>query len=203
MELNIVPMEVFEEKDVEEAKVRFSSFCRKYRKEFEAEPRLVKFRINNLLGSWQQNREQIDFYNENTEVIKRIIDQHKKDNKLGPQLMKDRIERKRDKSIQTAGENDTEFQKFRQSAPTKLESMGVKSVNEITEADIPRDRKDANENEIEMGVHVIKPVRHGRRIYGRTKQSHFNLPSEAFGENDEIIVKSATEQQKEFIDRGD
>lgn len=201
MELNIVPMEIIEEDDPEVGREKALAFCRKYRNEFEAEPRVAAFRVNNLLGSWQQNRERIDFYNENTEIIKRIIDQHKKDSKLGPQLMKDRVERKRDKNIQVAGKNDKDFQEFRKNTPaSKLEKIGTSHVSEITEKDIPRDQEAARENELEVGVHVIKPVRHGRRLYGQTKQSHFNIPAEDPNPNDTMTLQSASDRKKDFID---
>lgn len=205
LELNIVPMEVFEERDQDKAREYFGEFSRKYRKEFEAEPRLLKFRINNLLGAWQQNREKIDFYNENTEIIKRIIDQHKKDNKMGPELMKDRIHRKREKHVHLAGEKDTKFKEYKSQAGPRLETLGAKQPEDmvLTESDIPKDREAAGDDEIEMGVHVIKPVRHGRRIYGRTKQSHFNLPALDPEEGAQINLKTATEQQQEYIDKGE
>jgi hypothetical protein len=198
LELNIVPMEVVEDDDPDAAREKALAFCRKYRKEFEAEPKVVSFRVNNLLGSWQQNRERIDFYNENTEVVKRIIEQHQKDSKLGPELMKDRIERKRDKQIQVAGKEDTGFQDFRKAMPGSLETLGAKHASEILEKDIPKDRKAAGKKELEVGVHVIKPVRHGRRIYGRTKQSHFNIA--AHDQEGEVGLTTAEDAQKAFVD---
>ena len=200
LELNIVPMEVIDEADPEVAREKAMAFCRKYRNEFEAEVRVAQFRVNNLLGSWQQNRERIEFYNENTEVIKRIIDQHKKDSKMGPQLMKDRVERKRDKKIKVAGENDKAFKDFRKNAPSKLDSLGVKRASEILEKDIPVDSKPAGAKELEVGVHVIKPVRKGRRIYGKTQQSHFNIPAKDPSPDEEMRLTTASDRKKDFID---
>jgi len=200
LELNIVPMEVIDESDPEVAREKAMAFCRKYRNEFEAEVRVAQFRVNNLLGSWQQNRERIEFYNENTEVIKRIIDQHKKDSKMGPQLMKDRVERKRDKNIKVAGENDKAFKDFRKNAPSKLDGLGVKRASEILEKDIPVDSKPAGAKELEVGVHVIKPVRKGRRIYGKTQQSHFNIPAKDPTPDEEMRLTTASDRKKDFID---
>lgn len=200
LELNIVPMEVIDEADPEVAREKAMAFCRKYRNEFEAEVRVAQFRVNNLLGSWQQNRERIEFYNENTEVIKRIIDQHKKDSKMGPQLMKDRVERKRDKKIKVAGENDKAFKDFRKNAPSKLDGLGVKRASEILEKDIPVDNKPAGAKELEVGVHVIKPVRIGRRTYGQTKQTHFNIPAKDPSPDEEMRLTTASDRKKDFID---
>lgn len=193
LESNIVPLDVFDEVDVDNAKARFSEFCRKYRKEFEAEPRLLKFRVNNLIAPWQQNRERIDFYNENTEIIKRIIDQHKQDSKIGPELMKDRIERKRAKNIQVAGEKDVGLKSYKEQVGGKLENYGVKQPSDITESSIPKDHKEPAYNEIEMRTHVIKPHKTGRRIYGKSKRIAFNTPAK--DPEGEMALKTAAEHQ--------
>ena len=44
-----------------------------------------------MLADFKENRKKIEFYNRNTEVLKRILDRHADDKKLGSELMKNRI----------------------------------------------------------------------------------------------------------------
>jgi len=187
-EWNIVPLEVFESQDPEEALKKAKEFNRKYAEEFEAEPRSATFRVNNLLGPWEQNREVADFYKENTEIIKRIIDQHTDDMKMGQRLMKDRAKGKNNKKIVTAsgGSNDKSFDKYKEVAPTELAKYGATDLaaersKEITRANLPHDEADSTKDEIEVGWNVIRPVRGKggkRRIYGKTDQGKFHIPTE-------------------------
>lgn len=56
-----------------------------------------------LIGSFSQNRDRIDFYNKNTEVIKRIMDRITEDQKIGKELMKDRIVKLKAQNISKDG----------------------------------------------------------------------------------------------------
>lgn len=59
-----------------------------------------------MLGDWKANRAKIEFYNKNTEVIKRILDRHAEDKKLGADLMRKRVKKLKAKNIAEAGPDD-------------------------------------------------------------------------------------------------
>ena len=46
-----------------------------------------------LLGPFKQNRERIEFYNKNTEILKRMMEQAESDSKLGEDLLRKRVKR--------------------------------------------------------------------------------------------------------------
>jgi len=55
------------------------------------------------LGSFQENRDRVDFYNNQTEVLRRIMDRHERDQKLGAKLMANRVHKKKAANIREAG----------------------------------------------------------------------------------------------------
>lgn len=63
----------------------------------------VNFGAWNLIGSFKKNRDKIDYYNKNTEIIKRIMDRIESDKSIGKELMKQRVVKKKAENIRQAG----------------------------------------------------------------------------------------------------
>jgi hypothetical protein len=196
-EFDIVPLEVFEGPD---AKEKAEEFNRKYSDEVEADILRATFGEHNLMGSWAQNREKRDFYNENSEIIKRILDENEESQKFGKKLNKQRAEKKKAENEKVAGPHAPSFQAFKNSNPNPLREHGAVEASEIaTENIIPRDDGELGENEMEVGVSVIRPIRRrgGRRGYrGTTDQYKFHIPEEKLKpENVEVRLPSAVHKQ--------
>lgn len=66
----------------------------------------------NLLGSFKENRERINFYNKDNQVIKKIMDRVKKDQEYGTKLMKNRVYRKKKKNIEKHGIESEDLAKY-------------------------------------------------------------------------------------------
>lgn len=193
-EMAIVPLETFESTDEDTVTEEFNKFKRKYADEFDSEIFGATYGRWNLLSSWEQNREIRDFYTEKTEIIKRIIDQHKSDERLGTKLMKDRMNKKKQENETKDGAHDPALQQYRKALNVnkELEAHGGKHSSDMKgeyklrngELDpdaIPRDTDPSSEkNEIEMNCTVIKPYFGGgrRRIpRAMSEQFKFNLPA--------------------------
>lgn len=181
-ETAIVPLEVF---SGAEAKEGFDKFKRKYADEFDSEVYCAEFNQWNLLASWEQNREVRDFYTEKTEIVKRIIDRHKEDQRTGASLTKQRIRKEKAKNEQKEGPLDPAFASVRKEMKTnvELERHGAKHVDDmkLNEKTIPRDTDESGKDEVEVGVHVIKPRIGGKRRYvprGEGEQWKFHIPVE-------------------------
>lgn len=203
LEFAIAPLEVFEGTK-EECEKEFNNYKRKYNDEFDADVYASIFNNWNLLSSWEENRKSIDFYNEHTEIIKRIIDQHKDDERIGTKLMKSRASKKKKelekKESQKKPITPVEAKNARKNLEphaAKLRSYGAKHVSEVKVDDyvIPKDNQEASEQEVEVNVHVIKPVRRKRRLRGLTEQWHFNIPAKPLPE-DSVVVKTAADVEK-------
>lgn len=207
-EFDIVPLEVFEGETKEDAEEKFNQFKRKYADEFESDIFSAKFAQHNLLSPWYQNREVRDFYTEKTEIIKRILDQHKEDSRMGQKLMKERANEKKKEDIKKLGPDPKSHKQFLEAHPPKeLERHGAVHVDEIDtsniikEKSIPRDRKDLKDDELEVGVHVVKPrvsTNGKRRVRGFAEQWKFHIKSEELKEG-QAQLQSPAEFQKKLI----
>ena len=198
-EFDLVPLEVFEGDTKEEAEALFNDYKRKYGDEFESDLFCARFANHNLLSPFWQNREVRDFYNEKTEIIKRIIDQNKEDARIGQKIMKKRTDE---------GNTETkQFKKYKESqGKLSLEEHGAKPVKDINvpnfidESQVPRDIEEADQKHLEVGVHVIKPkfTKKGsgfRRIRGYAENFKFNIEAEDLKEN-QIKMQTPAEFHK-------
>jgi hypothetical protein len=178
-EFDIVPLEIFEGPN---AKEEMEAFNRKYADEVEADILGSTFGQHNLMGSWAQNREKRDFYNENTEIIKRILDENEESQKFGRKLNKQRAEKKKAENIKETGPHATGFSDYKQSNPSQLLDHGATEAKDIrTEDIIPRDKGKPGEGEMEVGVTQIRPIRRrgGRRGFrGESEQWKFHISEE-------------------------
>jgi len=182
-EFAIAPLEVFSGPTKEEAMEKYEVFKTKYANELEVELRAVDFGNWSLLGPWQQNREVMDFYNENTELLKRIIEQAKEDSRVGQKLMTKRTKKEKKKSPEPLPEGYT--------APTELTGLGVRHADDIKMAniipdEIPYDPEEPSMAAIEVNVHHIKPTydRKQRHIRSKINQWKFNTNAHKLGEQD-------------------
>jgi hypothetical protein len=81
----------------------FVKYCQKNQSDFPSDIKSLEFGQWSFLGDFKQNREKIHFYNKNTEILKRILDRHEDDKKIGTELMRNRIRQKKAKNIAEAG----------------------------------------------------------------------------------------------------
>jgi len=56
-----------------------------------------------LLGDFKANRDKINFYNKHTDVLKRILDRHGEDKKIGQELMRNRVRQQKANNIAADG----------------------------------------------------------------------------------------------------
>ena len=80
-----------------------------------------------LLGPFKKNRERIDFYNKNTEILKQIANQIEADHKIGEEFMKKRIKQKKKRDIIQHGLDDKGLNEYI-NATNVLETLGAKRV---------------------------------------------------------------------------
>lgn len=198
-EFDLVPLEIFEGDTKEEAEAKFNDYKRKYGDEFESDLFCARFANHNLLSPFWQNREVRDFYNEKTEIIKRIIDQNKEDARIGQKIMKGRTKE--------GAQETKQFKKFKESqGKSQLEEHGAKRVSDIktpdiiNESQVPRDLEEADMKHLEVGVHVIKPkfTKKGsgtRRVRGYAENFKFNIESEELKEG-QVKMQNPVEFQQ-------
>jgi len=96
----------FECSSPEEAKATYNAFVEKYRDDLPTDIFMVQSGGWTMLGDFKQNREVIDFYNKETEILKRIMDQNLEDRKLGKELLKNRVKKMKAETVRKAGPDD-------------------------------------------------------------------------------------------------
>lgn len=87
----------------------------------------------NLCGSFKKNRERINFYNEKTAVIEEIFKQIEQDKKLGADLMRKRVVRKKKQNIAECGKEPEEFKNYRKDNPSGFENFGAEDMSKHKE----------------------------------------------------------------------
>jgi len=120
--------------------------ARSYRLKHESEFRTDIFTIEtgatSLLGPFKENRARIDYYNKNTEVLKRMSEQNESDHKLGKDIMEKRIKAVKQKNIEEAGPDSPELAAYSK-AMNIVQELGVKKgLSRDDEAALAKARED-------------------------------------------------------------
>jgi hypothetical protein len=112
----------------------------------------------NLLAPFAKVRETAKYFNKNTAVLEEIMKQQEMDAKLGADIMRKRIKKKKRKNIQEEGPDSEAFRKWRAENST-LKDMGVEEIKE-----------DEEDDGVKVDVFRIKD--------GKLQKSHFYTQAE-------------------------
>lgn len=110
------------EEEVDEQKKKWIS---KYNEELSSDVNMIPVGNWVLLANYKKNRDEINFYNRQTEVLRRIMERHEQDKKLGKDLMMKRVKKAKTKNIKEAGK-DAEIMKKYQGQYQNLTQLGAK-----------------------------------------------------------------------------
>jgi len=191
----IVPLETFEG---ENARERADEWKRKHAKEVDFSIRDVNFNVVGLLGPWEQNRDAQNFYTKETEVLKRMMDTHKEEERFANQMTKERMKKKKKENLEETGPDDG-LNEYLGSNPTGLERYGAKRAN-ITASDIPKDDHELADDEVQIEVINLGATRVGRRWKPTSDKWKFHVPAEPLKEG-QLVSKNAAQVQKEMAEK--
>lgn len=147
LEFAINPYDQFEGKDALE---NAEKFVQKHQKEVITDVLTLTNSKWNLCGSFKKNRERINFYNEKTTVIEEIFKQIELDKKLGADMMRKRVTRKKKKNVEECGPDPEEFKKYKKEHPSAIEAMGAENV-------MKDGKLETKENGVTFAVHEECP----------------------------------------------
>lgn len=135
-DLKEVVNQVYNEKhDLEYGVILYDTFkteeeAKNYRHQHEAEFKTEVFTIENnavtLLGPFKENRERLDFYNKNTEIMKGMMEQLEADHKLGKDLMEKQVKQQKKKNIEECGPDAPGLSEYSKTM-NKVREMGASS----------------------------------------------------------------------------
>lgn len=114
------------------------AFKRKHQKEVIAEIFTAHSGKWCFFDSFKEQRENVNFYNDQTAILEQMIQQQEKDERLGQDLMKKRIEKAKRKNIIQSGPDAEAFKKWR-SQNNELRKLGASHLGDQVDPECPKD----------------------------------------------------------------
>jgi len=118
----------------------------------------------NLIGPFKENRERMDFYNKNTQVLENMLKKREEDAKLGKDLLKNRIRKQKVKNVKQYGKDHPSFIKYKKQVAIGVydadvtdivetdDGIEVHHIVEISETGSKLDEDGIPEDAVEIGV---------------------------------------------------
>lgn len=126
----------------EELEAERKKFAARYNEELSSDLNVAELGKWTVLANYKKNREKIDFYNRHTEVLKRIMEQHENDKKLGQDLMKKRVTKAKSKNIEKEGKDAEILAEYKKQV-SDLSTLGATKVLSAEERRAIEDAKKA------------------------------------------------------------
>jgi len=115
----------------EEVDEEFKAYCQKHHDELPSSLKALDIGHWSILGDFKENRKNIQFYNKNTEVIKRIIDRHTEDKKIGMELMRNRLRQEKAKNIEEYGPDAPGLKLYKNTMASDGKDLTSKGVEKV------------------------------------------------------------------------
>jgi hypothetical protein len=115
---------------------KFESYKTRFQDEMLTDIKLIEFGGWTLLGDFKENRKNMDFYNKNMGILKRIIDRHTEDKQIGKELMKNRVKISKAKNIAEYGPDAPGLKDYKSTMGTNMEAFGAQKA--ITKEEMKR-----------------------------------------------------------------
>ena len=128
-----------------------------------------------LMASFKENRKKVHFYNRQTDIIRRIMDQHASDAKLGKDLMRKRINVQKAKNIREEGADASGLEQYRGTTGGKM--GGAEKV--ISKEQMKRLEKAKGDVKAAQELEIIDQCEATIKRLDRAKSMRKLLPEEA------------------------
>ena len=151
-------------------------FVRVHEAEFSAEPLVVENGAVTILGPFRENRERVDFYNKNTEVLRVMMEQITKDQKIGTAITNKTIDASKRKNVREAGPDDPGLEQYIEArgivaAMGKKPHLSREDREKLAAAEQARAQYETPKDG--MAVRVLAPVLDEDGVPRDLKQSFF------------------------------
>jgi len=136
-----------------------------------------------LLGPFKGNRERVEFYNRNTEILKQMLQQVESDHKMGKEFMEKRVKQEKKENILKHGLDDKGLAEY-QSAVGTVETLGAKRVlteeekRKFIEARQIKDDAEVPDNAIGVDIYYNDKEKGFERKRFFTEAADLQLPTE-------------------------
>jgi len=130
LDLAVALWDVFEG-DAKTVDAAFDRHCQRYQDEVPSAIRALEFGAWSLLGDFKENRKKIQFYNSHTDVLKRILDRHADDKRIGAELMRNRVRQAKAKNIAEEGADALGLSNYKRNLAEKGQTLATKGVETV------------------------------------------------------------------------
>lgn len=197
-EFGIAPMKVFSGATEKQCLDQYNEYKKRYASEMETELFVTRMGHWSFLAPFESNRDTTDFYNEDTELLKRIVDQAKEDTRIGQKLLKSRVKKEKAKEIKKMGQGVATSSMPANRASEYGAKMvdDIKMPNVIQEDDVPYDPEESSNREVEVNVHRIKPVYDRRQRRIRAKMDNWKFNTRAVKPDPDTVTGGQTKTMK-------
>lgn len=114
-----------------EVDAAFEKHCQRYSEEVPSAIKALEFGSWSLLADFKENRKKIQFYNKNTEVLKRILDRHADDKRIGAELMRNRVRQTKARNIAEHGPDAPGLANYKRSVAEKGQDLAGKGAERV------------------------------------------------------------------------
>ncbi|NBQ43939.1 MAG: hypothetical protein EBU23_16115, partial [Mycobacteriaceae bacterium] len=119
------------EGDAKAVDAAFDKHCQRYQDEVPSAIKALEFGGWSLLGDFKENRKKIQFYNSHTDILKRILDRHADDKRIGAELMRNRVRQAKAKNIAEAGPDAAGLVAYKRNQAEKGQALGSKGAEKV------------------------------------------------------------------------
>jgi hypothetical protein len=110
---------------------QFINYCQKHHDELPSIIKSIEIGKWTLLADFKENRKNIQFYNKHTEVLKKIIDRHTEDKKIGSELMRNRVRQTKAKNISEYGPDAPGLKSYKATISSEGKDLVSKGVERV------------------------------------------------------------------------
>ena len=130
LDMAIALWDVFEgsQAEVDEA---FNKHCQRYQDEVPSSIKALEFGHWSLLADFKENRKKIQFYNKHTDILKRILDRHAEDKRIGAELMRNRVRQTKAKNIAEEGPDAPGLNQYRRNQAERGAGVSDKGAERV------------------------------------------------------------------------
>lgn len=114
-----------------EIEEQFTEYCQKHNDEMPSIVKALEIGKWSLLADFKENRKNMQFYNKHTEVLKKIIDRHTEDKKIGTELMRNRVRQAKAKNIAEQGPDAPGLKAYKANMSTEGKDLISKGVERV------------------------------------------------------------------------
>ena len=118
-----------------EVDAAFDKHCQRYQDEVPSSIKALEFGHWSLLADFKENRKKIQFYNKNTEVLKRILDRHADDKRIGAELMRNRVRQTKARNIAKDGPDAPGLKDYKRNVAERGQDIGAKGAERVIGAE--------------------------------------------------------------------